>query len=142
MLFRSVICAGTPAGSNQKYYLKVIGQNTFEVYTNQLMTVPASGLTIPYAGFTTTTVETLSASSNQIVVNDASNFEINDSVVFTGQLTTDLTSPIDLQTGETYKIVSVGTTDFTLVGAASNSPGLIFTASGAGAGSEIGRAHV
>ena len=131
----SVICTGTPAGSNEKYYLKVIGQNTFEVYTNQLMTVPASGLTIPYAGFTTATVETLSASTNEIVVDDASNFEINDSVVFTGQLTTDLTSPIDLQTGETYKIVSVGTTDFTLVGAASNSPGLIFTASGAGAGS-------
>lgn len=36
--------------------------------------------------------------------------------------------------GEIYEIVSVGTTDFTLIGAASNTVGLIFTATGVGSG--------
>jgi collagen type VII alpha len=38
-------------------------------------------------------------------------------------------------TGNTYSISSIGTTDFTLIGAASNTVGLAFTATGAGAGS-------
>lgn len=37
--------------------------------------------------------------------------------------------------GTNYTIVSIGTTDFTLVGASSNTVGVIFTATGAGAGS-------
>lgn len=36
--------------------------------------------------------------------------------------------------GTIYKIVSVGTTDFTLIGAANNNVGTLFTATGAGAG--------
>ena len=36
--------------------------------------------------------------------------------------------------GEEYKIVSLGNTDFTLVGAASNNEGVVFTATGIGAG--------
>lgn len=38
-------------------------------------------------------------------------------------------------TGVSYVIRSVGTTDFTLIGAASNTIGVVFTATGAGAGS-------
>lgn len=37
-------------------------------------------------------------------------------------------------TGQQYKITTIGTTNFTLIGAASNTPGLIFTATGPGAG--------
>lgn len=37
-------------------------------------------------------------------------------------------------TGVQYRIVTVGTTDFTLIGAASNTVGVIFTATGAGTG--------
>lgn len=36
--------------------------------------------------------------------------------------------------GKTYRIVSVGTTDFTLIGAVSNTPGLHFIATGTGSG--------
>jgi hypothetical protein len=36
--------------------------------------------------------------------------------------------------GQTYRIVSVGTTDFTLIGATSNTPGVHFIATGAGTG--------
>lgn len=39
-----------------------------------------------------------------------------------------------LTAGKTYKIVTVGTTDFTLIGAASNTVGTIFNATAAGAG--------
>ena len=38
-------------------------------------------------------------------------------------------------TGEIYKITSVGTTDFTAVGATSNTVGVYFVATGAGSGS-------
>jgi hypothetical protein len=130
----SVICSGTPAGDVTKYYLRVIGQDKFEVYTNQLMTVPASGLTLPYTGFTTTTVTGMNSGTNAITVTNASDFIVDDAVVFTGYITENLTSAIDLQTGQTYKIVDVFNTNFIAVGAASNSPGLIFTASGAGTG--------
>jgi hypothetical protein len=37
-------------------------------------------------------------------------------------------------TGAVYRILTVGTTDFTLIGAASSTVGLIFTATGAGSG--------
>jgi hypothetical protein len=37
-------------------------------------------------------------------------------------------------TGTTYRILTVGTTDFTLIGAAANTVGLTFTATGAGTG--------
>ena len=36
--------------------------------------------------------------------------------------------------GRSYTIVSVGTTDFTLIGASANTVGVVFTASGVGAG--------
>ena len=36
--------------------------------------------------------------------------------------------------GTSYRILAVGTTDFTLIGAASNTVGLVFTATGAGSG--------
>ena len=39
-----------------------------------------------------------------------------------------------LVTGTTYQILTVGTTDFTLIGASSNTVGVIFTATGAGTG--------
>ena len=41
--------------------------------------------------------------------------------------------------GNTYKIVTVGSTDFTLIGAAANTVGVIFTATGVGSGSGTAR---
>ncbi|MBL0144947.1 MAG: hypothetical protein IPP48_03475 [Chitinophagaceae bacterium] len=40
----------------------------------------------------------------------------------------------DIEAGITYEIVTIGTTDFTLIGAASNTVGISFTASGIGSG--------
>lgn len=44
--------------------------------------------------------------------------------------------------GVKYSIISIGTTDFTLVGAASNTVGLAFTATGAGSGSGVASTFV
>jgi hypothetical protein len=46
-----------------------------------------------------------------------------------------LTSAGSFKTGQQYKIVAVGSTNFTLIGAASNTVGVVFTATGAGTGS-------
>lgn len=46
-----------------------------------------------------------------------------------------LTSAGSFKTGQQYKIVAVGSTDFTLIGAASNTVGVVFTATSAGTGS-------
>jgi len=45
-------------------------------------------------------------------------------------------------TGVTYRILSIGTTDFTLIGAAANTVGVVFTATGAGTGTGTATASV
>lgn len=42
--------------------------------------------------------------------------------------------------GKIYKIITVGTTDFTLIGSADNNPGTVFTATGEGTGTGTARA--
>lgn len=64
---------------------------------------------------------------NGVLGNDAQlSLQINDA--------TNLIPSPSILTGEKYEIVSVGTTDFTLIGAASNTVGTIFTATGSGTG--------
>lgn len=60
--------------------------------------------------------------NNAVQIDDDSNF--NNTVVAAGAFVT----------GEAYRIKTVGTTDFTLIGAASNTVGLAFIATGAGTG--------
>lgn len=45
-------------------------------------------------------------------------------------------------TGAVYRILSVGTTDFTLIGASANTVGVVFTATGAGSGTGTATASV
>ena len=99
----SVICSGTPIGIVEKYYLKVIGTNLLAVYSNPLMTVPVSGLTFLYDGFTSTTVtQTQEGPPSYIIVNDASEFYVNDKVIFTG----DVAGGIEANTPYYIKIIS------------------------------------
>lgn len=46
------------------------------------------------------------------------------------------------ETGKTYRIVSVGTTNFVAIGAASNTVGVVFTATGSGSGTGTATASV
>lgn len=98
-IITDVICAGTPAGITNNYYLKVKTANQFEVYSDQLMQVPVSGIGFPYAGFTTTTATNATASDNSITVSSSTNFNVNDPVVFTGTV-----FAIELQLGKVYYI--------------------------------------
>lgn len=66
----------------------------------------------------------------QVVVTTIEDQETYDLVALTGSAIT----AGSFVTGTQYQIQTVGTTDFTLIGAASNNVGVVFTATGAGSG--------
>jgi hypothetical protein len=103
----SVICDGTVPGTDQSYYLKVIGPNTFEVYSNSLMTVPVSGIGFQFNGITSSTVTATTASNDRITV-DTTGFDLNDPVVFTGNVVGGLVR------GKTYYILALTSTYVTV----------------------------
>jgi hypothetical protein len=114
-----VTCSGTVPGSIERYYLKVISPNQFEVYSDALMQVPVSGINFPFVGFTTTTA-TSTVASNAITVSDTSGFLVNDPVVFTGN-----SLPTELTLGQTYYILTIpSSTTITLT---SNPAGSVIT---------------
>ena len=105
----SVIVSGTPAGTVSQYYLKVISANQFEVYSNQLLTVPVSGIGFNYQGFTTTTVTGINSSTDALTVTSTSGFVVNDKVIFSGNTSTGVTNITAYDTYYVYQILS-GTT--------------------------------
>jgi len=110
-----VIAAGSVPSNPSQYYLKVVSPTQFAVYSDPLMEVPVSGIDFGFVGFTTAIAKTTSSTGNLItlpILTNAGSFEI----------------------GKTYQIVSVGTTDFTLIGAASNTVSVTFVATGVGSG--------
>jgi hypothetical protein len=80
----SGITTGTPGGTVNQYYLKVLSENQVGVYANPNLTVAVSGENFPYMGITSTTASTTNSSTDRITVTSSSDFNINDSVVFTG----------------------------------------------------------
>ena len=94
-----VICSGTVPETPDQYYLKVRSDDELEVYSNALMTIPVSGIDFNYTGFASTTVTNLDL-DNTITVTDVSDFEVNDFVVFTGEVS-------QLTKGLTYYIIEV-----------------------------------
>lgn len=99
----SVICSGTAPGEDNNYYLKVISSTEFEVYENNLLTVPVSGLNLPYVGITSVNVTDVTSVGNLITVDDVSNFSVNDLVVFTGEVFGNII------VGSSYYILTVNT---------------------------------
>jgi hypothetical protein len=110
----SVICAGTVPGQNNQYYLKVISPTEFEIYQNALMTVPVSGLGLPYKGVTQSIVNNLTSGTETLTLDDASGFAVNDAVVFTGNLTPTVGSNPTITAGKTYYITSIVGNDITI----------------------------
>ncbi len=101
----NVICTGTVAGTPNQYYLKVISPNQLAVYSDPLMTVPVTGIGFGYEGFTSTEVTAISSSApNTLTVTDSSVFEVNDAVVFTGDVSSTLGAVV---AGQTYYIVDI-----------------------------------
>jgi hypothetical protein len=96
----STICTGTPAGTIEQYYFKVISENQVEVYENAALSVPVSGQNFPYSGITTTTATAVTASNDRITVTSSTDFSINDPVVFTGEVFGGITI------GQTYYVLT------------------------------------
>jgi len=85
----------------------------------------------PTSGITTTgTISSISSSGTTVTVN-------HNAITYTTGQTVTITATANataLTTNATCTILTVGTTDFTAIGAASNTVGVSFTASGAGTG--------
>jgi hypothetical protein len=98
----STIVSGTPPGLTEQYYLKVISPTELEVYANPNLTVPVDGdiLGAIYTGVKSTTVTGVTASNDRLTVTSSTDFELNDPVVFTGEVYSELTL------GQTYYIKS------------------------------------
>jgi hypothetical protein len=75
-------------------------------------------------------LSTFTATDTVLLEVSNDNFTLNEPVIFTNFNA----SVVDLISGQEYIITRIGTTDFTLVGASSNTVGLLFTASGTGTG--------
>lgn len=106
-----VIINGTVPSQSSKYYLKVISSNQLAVYSDPLMQVPVSGIDFGYVGFTTSTVTNISSGLDLLTLDDATGFALNDSVVFTGDLTPTVGALVQ---GQTYYITSVSGNDITV----------------------------
>jgi hypothetical protein len=107
----------TGGGTVTVQYEYQSGLNVFSVGTGWgagpwSLTLPVSLPTNPFS---------MTAGSNVVTVTQANHGYLHTAGTFT--------------VGEQYKIVSVGTTDFTAIGATSNAIGTIFTATGIGSGS-------
>ena len=82
------------------------------------------------APLTSVNVSDTTSGTNYITCNSTSNLIVGQDIVFKAPVFTSGTFTV----GKQYQIVSLGTTNFTLIGAASNTVGLIFTATGIGTG--------
>ena len=117
------IGTGTPAGDNQQYYVKVYSENQIELYSNPELTAAVTGQNFPFIGITSTTVTGVTASTNRITVASSNDFNINDAVEFTA-----IINATSIEIGQTYQILTLGTSNFTLAGAVTNTVGQVFVA--------------
>ncbi len=109
-----VIVFGTVPNTSSKYYLRVISPNKLAVYSNPLMTVPVSGIDFPYYGFTVTAVNATQV--GYVTVSDSSGFEVNDSVVFTCNVSGGIVE------NQTYYILSIVGNDIIISSNPGSSP--------------------
>ncbi len=97
----SVIRSGTPPSTATQYYMQVRSENTFAVYKNSLMTIPATPAEFDYVGYT---VADVTASTTDTLTVDTTGFAENDGVVFTGN------TPDGIVLGATYYLYNVTST--------------------------------
>jgi hypothetical protein len=114
----SVSALLTQAQGDARYSNLAHGKQPGDVFISAGKTAPAGSLAIPIAA------SNLTVSSYPALAAAVGTTWGNGSTVAGGSFVP----------GTMYVIVSIGTTDFTLVGAASNTVGLVFTATGVGAG--------
>jgi hypothetical protein len=101
-----VICSGNVPQTVSNYYLKVISPTEVEVYSNPLLTQPVALSDFPYSGFTISTATEVAStgtiiSDPVVIVDDASIFEVNQNVIFTGEVFGNIVL------GQTYYILEI-----------------------------------
>ena len=133
----SAISSGTPAGAVNQYYLKVISENQVGVYSDPNLTVSVSGQNFAYNGITSTAVTSVVDVGNILNVTSSTSFAVNDPVVFTN-----VVSATAIRAGQTYQILTLGDTDFALLGALTNTVGQVFVATTTGSGTGTAIASV
>jgi hypothetical protein len=104
----SLICSGTPAGTQNNYYLKVISANQCEVYGDPLLQIPVAYDDFAYTGIRSTTATSIDGDTEVITVTSSADFAVNDPVVFTGSVFG------GLNVGQVYYILSVTPTTVTV----------------------------
>jgi len=103
-------------------------------------TIQASVLYPTDPGTTGNVTASTSGTPGTLTLSTVSNLQIGDDITFTSAGTfAGVVSPATVAagsftTGQSYTIVTIGTTDFTAIGATANVVGFTFTATGAGAG--------
>jgi hypothetical protein len=122
----SAIASGTPNGIVSDYYLKVLSENQVGVYSDPNLTVEVSGQNFLYTGTISTAATATNSSTNRVTVTSAAEFEVNDTVVFTG------TTFGNIVLGQTYyvKTIDPGNTWVTISATTSGTTFVLVTSSG------------
>ena len=107
-VIQKLIVLGTVPSISNNYYLKVVSVNKLAVFSDSLMTVPVSGIDFAYTGYTTTSVTAITSDDNSLTVTSTDGLEVNDAVVFSGDIFELVGVPI-LTAYQTYYIISVNT---------------------------------
>ena len=105
----SAIRSGDPAETVEKYYLKTISASECEVFSDSLLTIPVNGNTFVYSGVSSTTATATDSGTGRITVGSSSSFELNDPVVFTGNVFGNLVL------GTQYYVIGLPTTTTIIV---------------------------
>ena len=142
----------TTSGSGMTWSTPGTGSLTPIMSTSPVTTVTTSAsknnlqLGLLYPTDPGTSGNATAVSGNNITVSTTSNLSVGNVITFSGttigNLSVSTINAGSFVTGQTYTIVSLGTssststiTDFTLIGAPNNNIGTVFTATGAGSGS-------
>ena len=119
----------TPTENNGTYNFPTINNFTLGTYGNIKALFETATITAA-APASTTNFDIATQAVQYYTSNTSTNFTLN----IRGSATSTVTAG-SFVVGTIYTIATIGTTDFTLIGAASNTVGVIFTATGAGTGS-------
>jgi len=125
----SVVLSTSPTLTSATENFPTLNYFTLNTYGNIKALFEAATVTAS-APTSTTNFDITTQAIQYYTSNNSTNFTLN----FRGAATATITAG-SFVVGTIYTIASIGTTDFTLIGAASNTVGVIFTATGVGAGS-------
>ena len=105
---------GIPNEIVTQYYLKVVGANECELFSDPKMTQPVNVASFVYKGIASTGVVRTNWYYNTITISDPALFSINDPVVFTGAVPADIGVDIGVEyyIYETFRSYVSGTLDY------------------------------